>query len=54
MMIPNLIGVLALCPVVMKITANYVIRKIKKENVEPMLSYDEQLQAEVAATLDEE
>ncbi len=54
MMIPNLIGVLVLCPVVMKITANYVKRKIKKENVEPMLSYDEQLQAEAAATLDEE
>jgi AGCS family alanine or glycine:cation symporter len=38
MMIPNLIGVLALCPLVAKITKNYVDRKIKNQDVKPMLS----------------
>ncbi len=39
MMVPNLIGVLVLCPLVMKITKNYVDRKLKKKDVEPVLSY---------------
>ena len=39
MMVPNLIGVLVLCPLVIKITANYVARKIKGKDVEPLLSY---------------
>ena len=38
MAIPNLIGVLALSGTVMKITKNYVDRKIKGKNVKPMLS----------------
>ena len=42
MMIPNLIGVLVLCPLVIKITKNYIERKIKKKDVAPILSYDEQ------------
>ena len=54
MMIPNLIGVLALFPLVLKITANYVDRKIKKKDVAPLLSYDPDLQAEAVATLDED
>ena len=54
MMIPNLIGVLALFPMVLKITANYVDRKIRKKDVAPLLSYDPELQAEVVATLDED
>lgn len=49
MMIPNLIGVLSLSPVVYKITRNYIARKIKNEDVEPILSYDEKIQAEHAA-----
>ena len=40
MMIPNLIGVVSLLPLVSKITANYVARKIKGESIEPVLSYD--------------
>lgn len=41
MMIPNLIGVISLCPIVIKITRNYVDREIKgKKGVKPMLSYD--------------
>ncbi len=48
MMIPNLIGVLALTPLVIKITNNYVARKIHGEDVEPILSYDEEIQKEYA------
>ena len=54
MMIPNLIGVVALLPLVLKITSNYVDRKIKKKDVAPLLSYDEEIQKEMEAGLDEE
>lgn len=47
MMIPNLIGVLTLLPVVVKVTKNYVSRKIRGENVRPLLSYDENVQKEM-------
>ena len=40
MMFPNLIGVVALAPLVVKITKNYVDRKIKNKDVAPVLSYD--------------
>ena len=46
MMIPNLIGVIALCPLVKKITDNYVARKLKGKDVKPILSYDEKIQKE--------
>ena len=46
MAIPNLIGVIALSPVVMKITRNYVARIIKKEDVKPMLSVFPEIQEE--------
>jgi len=52
MMIPNLIGVIVLCPLVMKITKNYVDRKIKGKDIKPILSYDPQLQEEQEANLD--
>ena len=39
MMVPNLIGVLVLCPLVVKITKNYIDRAIKKKDVAPMISY---------------
>lgn len=48
MMVPNLIGVLAMLPVVMKLTKNYVDRRIKHKDVEPMLSFDPTIQAEHA------
>lgn len=48
MMVPNLIGVLACLPMVVKITKNYIDRRIKKLNVEPMLSYDPAIQEEHA------
>ncbi|MBR6501971.1 MAG: alanine:cation symporter family protein [Clostridia bacterium] len=48
MMIPNLIGVLVMLPLVIKLTKNYVDRKVKKKDVEPILSYDADIQAEAA------
>ena len=39
MMIPNLIGVLSLSPLVMKITQNYVDRRLKGKDVPPVLSH---------------
>ena len=51
MMIPNLIGVLFMLPLVVKITKNYIDRRIKKKDVKPMLSYDEELQAEAEETI---
>ena len=51
MMIPNLIGVVALSGIVIKITKNYVDRKIKKKDIEPMLSVFPDIQAEQAAAL---
>ena len=39
MMIPNLIGVLILCPLVVKITGNYVDRKVKHKKLEPVQSF---------------
>ena len=54
MMIPNLIGVLALFPLVLKITKNYVDRHIRKLDVDPMLSYDPALQEEAKVTLDQD
>ena len=53
MMIPNLIGVLSLTPVVIKLTNNYIDRKIKGKDIEPMLSYDAAIQAEHAKLVKE-
>ena len=47
MMFPNLIGVVALSPLVVKITRNYVARKIKNKEVVPVLSYDADIQKEM-------
>ncbi len=54
MMIPNLIGVITLLPLVLKITKNYVDRKIKGKDVAPILSYDPEIEKEMAASLDAE
>ena len=40
-------------PLVVKLTKNYVDRKVKHKNVEPMLSYDADLQAEAMANLED-
>ena len=44
MAIPNLIGVLALSGTVMKITQNYVDRKLKGKDIKPMLSAVDEIQ----------
>ena len=52
MMIPNLIGVIALSGIVMKITKNYVDRRIKgRTDVKPMLSAFPEIQEEQEANL---
>lgn len=54
MMIPNLIGVLSLSPLVMKLTKNYVDRRLKgKTDVEPMLSHFPEIQEEHAKLVKE-
>ncbi len=53
MMVPKLIAVVALAPLVMKITKNYVNRRIKGKDVAPMLSYDKKIQKETAKNLDD-
>ena len=47
MMFPNLIAVLALSPLVAKITKNYLARKVGKQDVKPILSYDPAIQEEM-------
>ena len=54
MMIPNLIGVLFMIPLVVKITKNYVDRKVHKKDVAPILSYDPAIQAKAGQNLDKE
>ena len=51
MMIPNLIGVVALSPVVVKITRNYIDRKVHNKDVAPVVSYDEEIQREMAEAI---
>ncbi len=53
MMLPNLIGVIALSGLVMKITRNYVDRKIKGKDVKPMLSVFPDVQAEQESSLED-
>ncbi len=47
MMIPNLIGVISLSGLVVKITKNYIDRKLKGKDVRPMLSAYPEVQEEV-------
>ncbi|MFI3208898.1 MAG: alanine:cation symporter family protein, partial [Eubacteriales bacterium] len=51
MAIPNLIGVLALSPLVLKITKNYVQRNLLGMDVEPLLNNDPEIQAAEKAAL---
>ncbi len=53
MMIPNLIGVLALSPLVIKLTDNYVQRRIHGKKIEPMLSHFPEIQEENAKVIEE-
>ena len=51
MMIPNLIGIVTLSPLVIKLTKNYVDRRLKGKEIEPMLSYDPDIQKDAARAL---
>lgn len=53
MAIPNLIGVLALSPLVLKITKNYVDRNLRHKDVEPLLNADPEIQKAEKARLEE-
>ena len=53
MMIPNLIGVLALSPLVMRLTKNYVDRRIKGKDIPPMLSHFPEIEEENARKIRE-
>ncbi len=46
MMIPNLVAIIAQIPLIIKLTGNYIDRKIKGKDIEPMLSYDPDIQNE--------
>lgn len=54
MMIPNLIGVVAMSGIVVKITKNYIDRKINGKKVEPMLSAFPDIQTESEKIVAEE
>ncbi len=53
MMLPNLIGVMALSPLVVKLTKNYVDRRIKGKDIPPMLSHFPEIEAEHAKRIKE-
>ncbi len=53
MAIPNLIGVLSLSPVVCRITRNYVDRRIRGRDIEPMLSAFPKIQQAQMKELDD-
>ncbi len=44
MMIPNLIGIISLTPLIVKLTRNYIDRRIRKMDIAPMLSFDPDIQ----------
>jgi len=46
MMIPNLIGIITQFPLIVKLTRNYTDRKMRGKNIEPILSYDPDIQKE--------
>ncbi len=51
MMVPNLIGVISLSGLVVKITKNYIDRKMRKKDIKPILSFDQNTQNEQEAEL---
>ncbi len=46
MMIPNLVGILSLTPLIVKLTKNYIDRRLKGMKMTPMLSYHPDIQSE--------
>ena len=54
MMIPNLIGLLAQAPLIVRLTRNYVNRRIKGGDIKPLLSFDPDIQREAERALAKE
>ncbi len=48
MMIPNLIGIFFQIPLIIRLTKNYVDRRIRGKDTEPLLSYDKDIQRDAA------
>lgn len=46
MMIPNLVGILSLTPLLVRLTKNYIDRRIRGREIAQMLSYDPDIQRE--------
>jgi AGCS family alanine or glycine:cation symporter len=51
MMIPNLVGILVQIPLIIKLTRNYIDRRIKGKDVTPMLSYNADIQKEAISAI---
>ena len=51
MMIPNLIGVLSLTPLIIRLTRNYADRRFRGKDIEPLLSYDPDIQRNACAAV---
>lgn len=54
MMLPNLIGITALCPLVRKITRNYLNRRVKGIIQRPLLSVNPEIQQDMALRIEDE
>ncbi len=48
MMIPNLIGIIVNTPLIIKLTRNYIDRRLRGREIDPLLSYDMDIQKEAA------
>ena len=46
MMIPNLIGIISQTPFIIRLTRNYIDRRIRGKDIAPMLSFDKDIQKE--------
>ena len=51
MMIPNLIGLIVHIPLIIKLTRNYKDRRIRGKDIEPLLSFDPDIQRDARAAV---
>ena len=52
MMVPNLVGILSLTPLIVRLTKNYMERRIRGRKIVPLLSYDPDIQQEAAKAVE--
>ncbi len=52
MMIPNLIGIVSQTPLIIRLTRNYINRRIKGKDIAPMLSYDPDIQRDAIVAIE--